>query len=85
METSEIFDTLLENLKVGEQADTIASRRDEITKALNKDFRSKDGCTEYTLAQSAPKTGDLDAEARFRSSGSPGERRRKLHSDQAKK
>jgi len=49
VETSEIFDALLENLKVGDKADTIASRRTEITKALNKDFRSKDGCTEYTL------------------------------------
>lgn len=49
MKTSEIFDTLLENLRVGETASTIASRRDEITKALNKDFRDKDGCTEYKL------------------------------------
>lgn len=49
METSEIFDTLLENLKVGDKADTIASRQDEITKALNKDFRSKDGCTDHKL------------------------------------
>lgn len=49
METSEIFDTLLEKLKVGEKADTIASRQDEITKALNKDFRSKDGCTDHKL------------------------------------
>lgn len=49
METSEIFDTLLENLKVGEKADAIASRQDEITKALNKDFRSKDGCTDHKL------------------------------------
>lgn len=49
MKTSEIFNTLLENLKVGETAAVIASRRDEITKALNKDFRSKDGCTDYKL------------------------------------
>ncbi|RKS07194.1 hypothetical protein DFP74_2851 [Nocardiopsis sp. Huas11] len=49
MKTSEIFDALLENLKVGDNADKVASRRDEITKALNKDFRSKDGCTDYKL------------------------------------
>ncbi|XIE81338.1 hypothetical protein AB6O49_32675 [Streptomyces sp. SBR177] len=49
MKTSEIFATLLENLKVGETATTVASRRDEITKALNKDFRDKDGCTDYKL------------------------------------
>lgn len=49
MKTSEIFDALLENLKVGGTAATVASRRDEITKALNKDFRSKDGCTDYKL------------------------------------
>ncbi|MFM9627012.1 SMODS domain-containing nucleotidyltransferase [Streptomyces galilaeus] len=49
MKTSEIFETLLKNLKVGETATTVASRRDEITKALNKDFRDKDGCTDYKL------------------------------------
>ena len=49
MKTSEIFDTLLENLKVGDAAAAVASRRDEITKALNKDFRAKDGCTDYRL------------------------------------
>lgn len=49
MKTSEIFETLLKNLKVGETATTVASRRDEITKALNKDFRAKDGCTDYKL------------------------------------
>ncbi|MFI6578069.1 nucleotidyltransferase [Nocardiopsis sp. NPDC050513] len=49
MKTSEIFDALLGNLKVGETATVIASRRDEITKALNKDFRSKEGCTDYKL------------------------------------
>lgn len=49
MKTSEIFDALLANLKVGETASTVASRRDEITKALNKDFRSKDGCADYKL------------------------------------
>lgn len=49
MNTAEIFDALLENLKVGDTASTVAARRDEITKALNKDFRSKDGCTDYRL------------------------------------
>jgi hypothetical protein len=49
MKTSEIFDALLENLKVGEAVTAVVSRRDEITKALNKDFRSKDGCTDYKL------------------------------------
>ena len=49
MKTSEIFDALLTNLKVGGSAAMVASRRDEITKALNKDFRSKDGCTDYKL------------------------------------
>ncbi|MFA1551891.1 nucleotide-binding domain-containing protein [Actinomadura chokoriensis] len=49
MKTSEIFDTLLENLKVGDAAAAVASRRDEITKALNKNFRAKDGCTDYKL------------------------------------
>lgn len=49
MKTPEIFDTLLTNLKVGDTAATVASRRDEITKALNKDFRSKDGCTDHKL------------------------------------
>ncbi|WP_394361741.1 nucleotidyltransferase [Amycolatopsis sp. SB7-3] len=49
MGTSEIFDGLLENLKVGDSAVVIASRRDEITKALNKDFRAKVGSTEHRL------------------------------------
>ena len=49
MKTSEIFDTLLANLKVGDTATAIAARRDEITKVLNKDFRSKDACTDYKL------------------------------------
>lgn len=38
MDTAEIFETFLTNLSV-DNADTIAARRDEITKALNKDFR----------------------------------------------
>lgn len=49
MKTAEIFDALLTNLKVGDTAATVASRRDEITKALNKDFRSKDGCADHKL------------------------------------
>jgi hypothetical protein len=49
VETSEIFDGLLANLKVGEKVETIRARRDEITKALNKDFRDKDACVDYKL------------------------------------
>ncbi|MGW4464758.1 nucleotide-binding domain-containing protein [Micromonospora sp. NPDC004704] len=49
MKVSEIFDTLLENLKVGDASTTIAARRDEITKALNKDFRSVEGSTANRL------------------------------------
>jgi hypothetical protein len=44
-----IFNSLLENLKVGETADMISFRRDEITKALNKKFRNKDDCVDYKL------------------------------------
>lgn len=36
MESSEIFDDLLQNLKVGDSSIVIASRRDEITKALTR-------------------------------------------------
>ncbi len=49
MKTSELFNALLMNLKVGDAAGTVASRRDEITKALNSDFRSKVGCTDHKL------------------------------------
>ncbi len=49
MKTAEIFDGLLSALKVGDRASVIASRRDEIAKALNKDFRAKDGCSDYKL------------------------------------
>ena len=49
METSEIFDGLLANLKVREKVATIRSRRDEITKALNKNFRGKDASVDYKL------------------------------------
>lgn len=47
--TSEIFDGLLSNLKVGEKVAAIRARRDEITKALNKNFRGKDACVDYKL------------------------------------
>lgn len=49
MRTSEIFDGLLGNLKVGDTAAMVGSRRDEITKSLNKDFRSKEGDTAHKL------------------------------------
>lgn len=49
MEVSEIFEALLENLKVGDTNTTIAARRDEITKALNKEFRSLSGSTANKL------------------------------------
>jgi len=49
METSKIFDGLLANLRVAEKVATIRNRRDEITKALNKDFRGKDTCVDYKL------------------------------------
>ncbi|RRQ26184.1 nucleotidyltransferase [Rhodococcus sp. Eu-32] len=49
MKTSEVFDGLIANLKVGDTATTVGSRRDEITKSLNKDFRSKDGDTGHKL------------------------------------
>lgn len=45
----EIFDALLANLKVGDTSTTIATRRDEITKALNKNFRSVEGSTANRL------------------------------------
>lgn len=49
MKTSQVFDALLENLKVGDTASKIADRRDEITKALNKGFRSKESCANHRL------------------------------------
>lgn len=49
MLVSEIFDALLVNLKVGDASTTIAMRRDEITKALNKTFRSIEGSTANRL------------------------------------
>lgn len=48
MGVSELFDGLLDNLRVGNKTD-IASRRDEIAKALNKDFRFLDGSTSNQL------------------------------------
>ena len=49
METAELFAKTISNLKVGDTARTINARRDEITKALNKSFRLKEGCTDYKL------------------------------------
>lgn len=49
MKTSEIFDALLANLKVGETAAAVAARRDAIVKSLNKDFRAQGNCTDYKL------------------------------------
>ena len=49
MLVSEIFDALLANLKFGDASTTIAMRRDEITKALNKTFRSIEGSTANRL------------------------------------
>lgn len=49
MKVDEIFDALLENLKVGDASTSIMERRDEITKALNKDFRSVEGSTANRL------------------------------------
>src|SRR5690606_11659933 len=48
MEVSELFDGLLENLKVDNRT-AIAGRRDEIAKSLNKEFRSLDGSTNNQL------------------------------------
>lgn len=48
MDVSELFDDLLDNLKVDNRTD-IATRRDEIAKALNKNFRSLDGSTSNQL------------------------------------
>ena len=40
MKMSEMFETVLNELKVGDTARMVSSRRNEIAKALNKDFRS---------------------------------------------
>lgn len=47
-QASEIFEGLLSNLKVDNTAD-IGGRRDEITKALNRDFRGLEGATTNRL------------------------------------
>ncbi|MEJ5946995.1 hypothetical protein WDZ17_17000 [Pseudokineococcus basanitobsidens] len=49
MKTSDIFDALLTNLKVGDTASMVAARRDEIAKALNKDFYGAEGSTTHKL------------------------------------
>lgn len=48
VKVGEIFDGLLVNLKV-DNRETIASRRDEIAKSLNKEFRSVEGSTSNQL------------------------------------
>jgi len=48
MKTSEIFDGLLTNLKI-DNDDAFTSRRDEITKVLNKAFRGLDSATSNRL------------------------------------
>lgn len=47
-EQAAIFDAILTNLKVG-NADLVRTRRDEITRALNKEFRGYDSKTEHRL------------------------------------
>lgn len=47
-EQAEIFDAILTNLKVG-NADTVRDRRDEITRALNREFRETDSMTHDRL------------------------------------
>lgn len=49
MKTSQIFDLLLANLKVGDASATISTRRDEITKTLNREFRDTEGSTANRL------------------------------------
>jgi hypothetical protein len=48
-QVAEVFEGLLDNLRVKGDAETVASRRDEITKALNKEFRGLDGSTANRL------------------------------------
>lgn len=48
METSETFTTFLNNLKIGNR-DEIVKRRDEITRLLNREFRSLNDSTHYQL------------------------------------
>lgn len=47
-QVSEIFDGLIANLKV-DNSETIAARRDEITKTLNREFRGVEGSTSNRL------------------------------------
>lgn len=47
-QTGDIFESLLSNLAVS-TAESIAARRDEITKSLNSEFRSLDGSTANKL------------------------------------
>lgn len=47
-QTGDIFDGLLTNLRVN-TAESIADRRDEVTKALNSEFRSLTGSTANKL------------------------------------
>ncbi|WP_413353817.1 nucleotide-binding domain-containing protein [Microbacterium sp. 1P06AB] len=49
MKTSEVFDTLLQNLKVRGANAAVAERRDEIAKSLNKDFWGKEGSIDHQL------------------------------------
>lgn len=49
METKEIFETLMQNLKVGETASMVAARRNAIAKSLNKEFRDLSSSTDNTL------------------------------------
>lgn len=48
-QTADIFTSLLNNLKVGDTAATITQRRDQITKVLNRDFRTLDDSTDHQL------------------------------------
>lgn len=47
-QVSEIFDGLITNLKV-DNSETIAARRDEMTKTLNKEFRGSESSTSNRL------------------------------------
>lgn len=48
MTASEIFDGLLDNLKV-DNSETIANRRNEIAKTLNREFRGTEGSTQNQM------------------------------------
>lgn len=49
METKEIFETLLTNLKVGDTAKIVKSRRERIAKSLNREFLGKEDSTANTM------------------------------------